>query len=679
MPAGGPPTGIVGAVALVATLAGVLLWVLILAGPYRLVSGLLDGGRHLEQGENALSNTSLKQAQFDIFAGQAAVRRARRALDAPSPLLDVARLVPRVDAALGEVDHLVDASRYSAKAARGTLKIAKNALRGPTRIIAPDPDNPENSLIRLDRVEEIGGSISTVRSNLDGVQEELGRVDLQDLPRRARDRVREGITKAADAAKVLADAEAGFAILPAVLGASGERTYLIGMQNTAEQRGTGGAILRFATVTFDNGASDFGGNCKSALKQSRITEKKKECAGESVYAIDKYRQTLRVPLPKDAWYVREIEDAQRFGNANWSPDWPLSAKVMIAYAEAADDRLPELTFPEIDGFIGLDPVVMERLIPGTGSYRIEFGNHIKAKSAVHFLLYRAYAVYPDPPGDKKGARRWALKQVVDGFIEKLLNPKHPTELVTGMSKSLADKHMFVWMKDPEEQAFIKRMAWDAAISKAKKSDYLFAVEQNVGGNKFDYYSDYTTQTDIRIEGKDALRSTELSVHNGTFFPQPTWAMGDSGKRGPNGQRLVPTHEPMMNLYVPGAAVLSEAEVTGERIDSPRPAAWVGATPPEHLERGKKVWSATLQIPPQEEGSVRFDYRVPDVVQERNGRSSYRLVVQHQPRVRPELLRISLALPDDASAIVAPGWKRTDDGLVWEKPLNRDLVLEVTWE
>ena len=139
------------------------------------------------------------------------------------------------------------------------------------------------------------------------------------------------------------------------------------------------------------------------------------------------------------------------------------------------------------------------------------------------------------------------------------------------------------------------------------------------------------------------------------------------------------HEPMMNLYVQKRAELEGTEVKGERIDTPVPATWVDGQPPEHEERGKKVWSATLQIPPGEEGSVRFDYTVPNVVKEVNGRSVYRLFVQHQPRVRPEDLRIELTLPEDADAVVAPGWERTGDSLVWEKPLTKDLILKVTWE
>ena len=665
-------SGLVGALVVIATLGGLLLWLSMLVSPWRLASGLLDAGRHLERSEKALSTTSLKAAQFEVFAGAAAADRAARGLQADSPLLDVVRLVPAADSALGEVEHLVAAAEYSSSAAGGTLKIAKNALRGPTKIIAPVEDDSGNQEIRLDRIDQIAGSIVNIREDLDGVQEELGAVDLSALPRRARSPVSDGLEAAREAEAVITDAQAGFEILPGVLGADEPRTYLIGMQNPAEQRGTGGAILRFSVFTFNEGKSNITED--KAEGELGKCEKSDPTCGLSVYDIDRNRKLLDIPLPKSAWYVRGIEDTQRFGNANWSPDWPLSAELMLEYGEAADKRLPGDQLPEIDGFIVIDPLVMEDLIPGTGPFRLEdFGNQITAKRAVHFLLYKAYASYP-----RHGVRRAALRAVVDQFIEKLLSPAHPTDLVTGMSESLASKHMMIWMKDPDEQAFIKRMNWDGGIEPAKKGDYAYWVEQNVGGNKFDYYTEHETVMDIRLDDSEAVVSSETTIHNGTFFPQPSWAMGDSGKPLPDGTRRTPTHEPMMNLYVPSRARLLDAGVDGTRIDTPDPAVWTDGVPPTHEERGKKVWSATLEIPPGKKGSVRFDYRVPGVVNVENGRSSYSLSVQHQPRVRPEMLDIRLTLPAEAGAIAAPGWERDGQTLVWSKPLRRDMVLKVSW-
>ena len=91
-----------------------------------------------------------------------------------------------------------------------------------------------------------------------------------------------------------------------------------------------------------------------------------------------------------------------------------------------------------------------------------------------------------------------------------------------------------------------------------------------------------------------------------------------------------------------------------------------------------MWSAVLQIPPQETAAFRLEYVNPTAVRRRDGRFSYRLVVQHQPKAFPEILRLSLTLPEGAQDLRAPGFKRRDGRLLFEKPLKRDLILEVSW-
>ena len=109
------------------------------------------------------------------------------------------------------------------------------------------------------------------------------------------------------------------------------------------------------------------------------------------------------------------------------------------------------------------------------------------------------------------------------------------------------------------------------------------------------------------------------------------------------------------------------------------AQWTGDHPPEHTELGKKVWSTTLEIPPEEDAAVRFDYRTPGVVRRIGDDSVYRLTVQHQPKVRPETLEVRLQLPPGAGNVRAPGWTRSGETLIWARQLAKDKVLEVRWQ
>ncbi len=640
------PSGVAGAVAVALGALGTLLWVFMLVAPWRLASGLLDARTHLDRAETALSAASFKAARYETLAAVAAAERARRGLEARTPLLAAARHLPRLGGMLGELPHLVAAAGRSAAAAEGALDVAQNLLRGPDKVVVRDPeDRKGGARIRVERIQEIGDTITAIRADVSAALAELRRVQLEALPRRARSAVRAGIVKARRTADALADAQAGFAILPAVLGANGPRTYLVGMQNSAEQRGTGGAILQFALISIVDGKPEF---LRGATK--------------TVYDVDIDRRQFDIPLPEDAWYVRGIPDARRFGNANWSPDWPLSARLTLAYARVADPG-----FPEISGVIAVDPIVMEKLLPGVGPYvagqRGKQRLYVTANRVLALVLYKAYARYPNPK-----FRRARLRDIVDDFYENLFKPAHPTALVDGLSASLAQKHMQIWLSDPREERFVRQMNWDGGIARAPNSDYLFVVEQNVGGNKLDYFDVHRNQVDIRIEGRDAHVSAEARVLNNVFLPQPRWSMGDSG----------PFHRPMLNLYVPRDAELLDARYEGSRLATPPGLVTTTSLPSEHRELGKKVWSATFEIPPGEDAAMRLAYRVPGVVRTVRGRSTYRLIVQHQPKVHPEVLELRLDLPPGATAVAAPGWERDGKTLVWERPLEKDLDLEVSW-
>jgi len=655
--------GLVGAAAILTALLGIWLWAGIVMGPVRLATGLLDARDHLSSAQKELSRGRIDPARFDILAGAAAAQRARAGLDS-GPFMDLATALPRVGGIVDQSNHLVSAAEYSAEAAEGTVALFDTALSGPNGLIAKDAD-ASGGQIRLDRLQEMVVTADEVRGAVQRAKSELGAIDLSDLTRGMRKSVVSGIKDADRSDKVLVDAQRGLALLPTILGAEGPRTYLIGMLNNAELRGSGGSLLQYALLEVDQGEMRLDGP-------------------QTVYKIDRGRQQLDIPLPEDAWYVSGIPDARRFGNANWSPDWPLSAQLTIDYAI---EREPDL---EIDGFIAMTPSVLQNLVKSTGPFRTKWGIRITRQSAVPFLVHDAYGQFPSP-----SQRRTALKQVVKGFFDRVLRPKNPVRLVRGLARGLTDKDVQIWMAAEEEQGFITSMNWDGAIKRATHKDYLGVAQQNVGGNKLDYFAEQTTLMDVAFDDTDALASTTVEIRNGVVPPQATWAMGNSG----------PLHRPMINVYVPGGAVLESAAVTPvtcsecagflvgnkktgklpappvRRLDSPEPARWIAGRPPEHIEVGKKVWPATLQIPPQQSAGFELRYRTPNVVRTVEGRKVYRLVLQHQPKVRADEVRLRITLPDGASDVQTKSklpFIREGDALVWEHPLNRDIELEVSW-
>ena len=653
--------------AFILTGIGGLLWLALVGGLLMLGTGLLGAQSHLRATERSFRNEmegpaaagseeAGDAARSEVDEAVAAATRARRGHALASPLLDLSLALPVAKGVTVELPDLLDAGDSATLAAQKSIYLAQDSLGSDSQIIDRSGDG---SRIRIEELDGLRDEVISIMGLLEDAAGSLRDVEPLNLPGRFRGNIRRSIDQAEETRSVLVDARDGLELLPEFLGEGGSRTYLLGMQNPAELRGTGGAMLQMAFLTATDG--------KLQLDETG-----------TIYNVDTDRRTFQIPLPEDAWYVREIPDAQRFGNANWSPDWPLSSDVTLRYGQASKEEFG-ITFPEqVDGVIGVDPVTMQELLPAAGRYQVKAGHRLRPRRVLHFLLYQAYARYPIP-----SQRRAVLRQIVDGFYERLFDPKHPSRLVSGAGDALGGKHMLMWFEDPALQGFVEHMNWDGEIDVPKDSDYFALVEQNVGGNKLDYFQDHAYEIDVRPDGRDARVSTEISVHNGVFLPQPRWSMGDSKSR----------HRPMLNLYVrPEAeltAVAAPDVVEGQnawersqfrlgRLETPGPAVWSEGRPPVHSERGAQVWSATLQIPPGKTASLGFDYLVPGVIERDGDRMVYRLAIQWQPKVRPDHLIVRFRVPAGAQDVRAPGWTRKGRVMVFEKNLKGDLELEVSW-
>jgi hypothetical protein len=650
------------------TVLGGVAWLLMLAGTARVGTGLLGARSHLREMErafrteldapvNARSREAGDRARSEADAAVASARRASDGYRWGAPIFDLTLALPGLRGLTLELPDLLVAGEAATEAGRRSIRLAQDSLGSDSPVVERSEDG---SRIVIEALDDLQAEVVTIMGLLDRAANRLEDVRPTNLPGRFRGNIRRSIEQAEETKGVLAQARDGLDVLPGFLGADGRRTYLLGMQNPAELRGTGGAMLQMAYLTATDG--------KLELDETG-----------SIYNIDTDRRTVDVPLPQDAWYVREIPDAQRFGNANWSPDWPLSSQLTVRYGHASAEEFG-VSFPDrIDGVIGVDPVTMKELMPATGKYRIPAGHVMKPRRVLHFLLYKAYARYPIP-----ARRRAVLRQIVDAFYKRLFDPRHPSRLVSGAGDALSSKHMHIWLTDPVEQRFVEEMNWDGAIDVPKRSDYLYVVEQNVGGNKLDFFQQHTYEVEVTPNGSNARVSTDVSVHNGVFLPQPRWSMGDSKSR----------HRPMLNVYVrpdarlqrtraprvvPGLNVWSRDQFRLGRLETPSPAVWADGEPPEHRERGAKVWSGTLQIPPNQTGSLGFDYLVPGAIRTSGDRSVYRLAIQWQPKVRPDDLIVRFRLPEGAREVRAPGWRRDGEFMVFEKRLKGDLVLEVSWQ
>jgi len=110
------------------------------------------------------------------------------------------------------------------------------------------------------------------------------------------------------------------------------------MQNSADQRATGGAVLGYAFLTIDNGQMSLepGGSIQNA---------------EPKYGFP----GIKLPAAVD-WYLKNVpKQFPRLSNLNFTPDFPSNAQAWAALLGQGAKR-------HIDGAIAVDPVAVAQLL-----------------------------------------------------------------------------------------------------------------------------------------------------------------------------------------------------------------------------------------------------------------------------------------------------------------------------
>ncbi len=285
--------------------------------------------------------------------------------------------IPLVNRPIEVVQHQVTAATEWARAStimRDMLVsvLGDKALQASNlQTITDEPEAPpimNDGKVDVSIVANLTPMLEEVITHLEAANQAI--VTMPDLPfpRKLADfkerAIVEGQAGIADAQNALA----GIRLLPAFLGADGPKTYFVALQNSSDQRGTGGAVLAYAILEVDDG--------QFTLKQSGGIED-----------IDDEDHGIRgVPLPPAVqWYIDAAGVNPRLANgANYSPNFPVVASAWAAMVEKVTDE-------NIDGVIALDPTAIAYALgPRTGIRIDSYPDDITSANAVYVIANDQY-------------------------------------------------------------------------------------------------------------------------------------------------------------------------------------------------------------------------------------------------------------------------------------------------
>lgn len=438
----------------------------------------------------------------------------------------------------------------------------------------------------------------------------------------------QALTESSQAISLTKDALSGAQLLPSLLGADGARTYFLAMQNSSDQRATGGAVLAYAFVTVSKG--------KLSLDE-----------GGSIGFIDNPKHGFtRVKIPAALqWFVdsNDFHVIPRLANINVSPDFPVVAQAWANILVAATGR-------HVDGVIAVDPVAISYLMgPKRAIHVSTYPRPITAANVVNAVENGQYRL-------PKQQQQLFPAQLIKEAWELFRNPTPLVRTVKGMGQALREKHLQVWSAHADEQDEIVRLGWDGAL-RVGSGDYLYFTDNKLRPNKVDYYSHITMDYHVTVQSSGDVRSTcDITFRNDTPPGEPHIISfgNDNGAYALN--------VALLGLYVPQAAELK----------SSRPPRVV----PDHDEGGAKVFLRTVAVPGGNSAQLQFVYTVPGAVQSSGQGKVYRLTVRHQPMVNPIDLKVTVTLPEGSTVRAASGWTVKGNVLSFEASLTQDLVREI---
>lgn len=409
---------------------------------------------------------------------------------------------------------------------------------------------------------------------------------------------------------------------PAIGAMDGQRVYLLIAQNNDELRPTGGFISAMGPLRMHTGrVIDF------SMADS--------------FSIDDLSKPYPPAPDALAWTMLAGYWSPR--DANWSPDFPTSARDLSGLYTIS-------TGIEPDGVVAFDPVCVAEMTRILGPLEVEAApEKIPGDRVVEWMRL----AWSPEVGEGMSAAWWAQrKEFIPRLGRALIQAFYSsdTERMVAAGKAaygcLQKGHLLMWFTHPAEQAALASLDLDWGI-KPGSGDYLRLVDANIGFNKTDalVHREVFYRVDLSDPGNP---TAELQV---SYTNQANTGLPcvHEARYGKNYADL------MQRCYWDYWRVLAAPGSTLYWLETPGiepgPAllngrGWPGAIEENEGPGGSVEFAGLLLIPPGEQEEYRLGWKLPTHVLEMTSHGYvYRLTTANQPGLAGLPFRLEMIPPD----------------------------------
>lgn len=354
----------------------------------------------------------------------------------------------------------------------------------------------------------------------------------------------------------------GLVLAQTLVGAQQPRVTLLGVQNPAESRGTGGIIGAWALLR--------GAKGKVTLGSTGVNN-----------------QLIPFPPPRSD-VPRDVldtygEDVLDVRNANTSPDFPVGARLLAdgyrRYALA--DGAPPL--PADAMVLTVTPAALGRMLTLTGPVTVKgYGAPITGDNAASMFTNGVYSEFP-----REAERVTFIHDVLTEVFTRLQRQdSDPMQLVDQLRGMVSDRELMAWSPDARIEAAITGLGMSGALPRPA-GDRALVTLVNSDASKLDYYLRASIALRPTARGSSTLAISLTNI-------APATVASYVGNHDPRTDLAETTHDVVLQLHLPPsvgiARVLLDGRPTGVSLGTE--SGWTVVRRLVRLPRGE---TATLSV------------------------------------------------------------------------------------
>ena len=274
-------------------------------------------------------------------------------------------------------------------------------------------------------------------------------------------------------------------VLPNMLGAQGDRVYVVMALNNVEIRSLGGFAGQACRVSVSNGAVMLGDV-------------------RSVYDyIPSDDEWARVPLSDEEIQLYSDSVGYIAGNTCFIPDFP---RVCDIWGQLWATFQGEY----VDGIIALDPVLLQMLMALTGGAQMYDGTRLDGTNTVRVLLHDTYWNYMDDAEAMDAYFAQAASTALDCIMANFSSMSF-SGLEQTISDAIDQYHLYTWFADSAEQATFSALGAGGEINYDPVKPELGVFLDNASWSKMEWWLDLDFTIDEGKTNRDGSKTYECSL------------------------------------------------------------------------------------------------------------------------------------------------------------------------